>query len=84
MIVEYFCLRCETEIYYDETERHYCCECFATLTEPDEDGMPNLAFVPDYWVDKEAGAEFMAMDDQLEDYLKWQRYLDWKERDQKG
>lgn len=78
MIVELFCLRCETEIYYDEIERHWCCECFATITEPDEDGMPNLAFVPDYWVDTEAGAEFMAIDE-TEEYLKEQRYLDWKE-----
>lgn len=50
MTFEYFCLRCETEIYFDETEHQWCCECFATRTEPDEDGMPNLAFIPEYWL----------------------------------
>jgi len=52
---EYFCLRCETEIYFDETEHQWCCECFATITEPDEDGMPNLAFKPEYWIGNTEG-----------------------------
>lgn len=55
MTFEYFCLRCETEIGYDETEYQWCCECFATITEPDEDGMPNLAFVPEYWINNTEG-----------------------------
>jgi len=51
MTVEKLCLKCLTQIFYDTTERHYCCECFAVRTIPDEDGMPNLEYIPLYWIE---------------------------------
>lgn len=51
MTVEKFCLKCLTQIFYDKTEHHYCCECFAVRTIPDEDGLPNLEHVPPYWIE---------------------------------
>jgi hypothetical protein len=41
---------CCHEIFYDVTEAHWCCECFAARTIPDEDGMPNLEHTPDFWI----------------------------------
>jgi hypothetical protein len=54
MNLEKFCLKCLREIIWDTTEHHYCCECFAVRTMPDEDGMPNLEHVPNFWIETEA------------------------------
>jgi hypothetical protein len=51
MTLERFCLKCLHEIFYDTTEHHWCCECFAIQPIPDEDGMPSLEFIPPYWVE---------------------------------
>lgn len=53
MDIQKLCLKCLREIIYDTTEHYYCCECFAARTIPDEDGMPTLEGVPDFWVDTE-------------------------------
>jgi hypothetical protein len=51
MNVEKFCIKCLREIIWDTTEHHYCCECFAVRTIPDEEGMPNLEHVPAFWIE---------------------------------
>lgn len=51
MTVEKFCLKCLHEIIYDTTEHHYCCECLAVRTIPDEDGMPSLEHIPPHWIE---------------------------------
>lgn len=51
MNVEKFCVKCLHEVFCDTTERHWCCECFAVRTIPDEDGMPSLEGVPNFWID---------------------------------
>lgn len=53
MNVEKFCLKCCHEIFYDTTEHHWCCECFAVRTIPDDEGMPNLEVIPSHWIDTE-------------------------------
>lgn len=51
MDVEKFCLECLTQIFYDTTEHHYCCDCFAVKTILDEDEFPSLEYVPPFWIE---------------------------------
>ena len=49
MLDNYFCDKCKEEIFWDELECLWACDCYAVAPIPDEDGESTPDEIPTFW-----------------------------------
>ncbi len=51
--LDLFCAKCKVQIFWDDTESVWACDCTQVVPVPDEDGIPSLENKPPFWEELE-------------------------------